>query len=57
MINADFKSLKIGAVDSQEPPFKVISLEQDEMKFYDFPEDERLKIWDELYADAGIALF
>lgn len=38
-------------------PLKCLHLTKDDMKLIDLPETERLKVWDEIYREAGAVLY
>lgn len=57
IIQADMQDVDVAPVDTQVPPFKGISFDQDTVSFGILPEFERLKIWDQLFRDADAPLY
>jgi cholinesterase len=45
------------ALTSVERPLKCMNISEKQLEVIDFPENERLKVWDEVYEDAKADLF
>jgi hypothetical protein len=44
------------ALDTLQPPFKCLNIGE-MLKFEDFPEAQRLKVWDEMYVTTETPLY
>lgn len=56
IINADMQNVQIDSVDTKEPPFMGINIEEN-LKFENLPEFERLAIWNQLYKTTNTRLY
>jgi hypothetical protein len=53
----DTGSISWDPITSLELPLKCLSISGKALDVIDFPESERLKVWDEIFADANAELF
>lgn len=56
IIDADMENVEWKPVDTQQPPFKCLNLDE-HLSFINLPESERLTIWNELYEATKTKLF
>jgi hypothetical protein len=56
IIKADMQSIHIDPVESLEPPFKGLIIEEN-LSFGDMPACERLTAWDRLYKETNTPLY
>lgn len=56
IIDADMENVKWEPVDTQQPPFKCLNLDE-HISFVNLPENERLTIWNALYEATKTKLF
>lgn len=56
IIDADMENVEWKPVDTQQPPFKCLNLDE-HLSFVNLPESERLTIWNELYEATKTKLF
>ncbi|KAG5677879.1 hypothetical protein PVAND_007596 [Polypedilum vanderplanki] len=56
VIGADMESVEWKPVETREPPFKCLNIEE-HLKFEILPETERLAVWDELYKTTKTPLY
>lgn len=54
--NADMQNINWGAIDTINPPYKCLSIEED-LKFEVHPESEGLLIWDQMYLETNAPLY
>lgn len=56
IINADMQNIEWHPVDSLDPPFKCLNIEEN-LKFEVFPDSQRLDVWDWVYHETNKPLY
>lgn len=54
---AAFADVEWKAIESPNLPLKVLDIGNETTSFIDFPETERLNVWNKIYDDAGVDLY
>lgn len=56
IINANFSNVRWHPVDTMDPPFRCLNIEED-VQFEIFPQSERLDVWDWIYRESNTPLY
>lgn len=57
ILHANVNNVEWLPVDTLDPPFKCLNIEQDDVKFEIFPHSERLDVWDWVYRETNSPLY